>query len=81
MIGQATKIEELNSQLANIGGKGDGEALKKMKFDNSLLMKKLTQYKTAEKSIKELVTDCEKNKAELEEITVKYFNKLTEDEK
>ena len=37
----------------------ESEALKKFKYDNSLLMSKLSEYKKAEKSAKELVQEYE----------------------
>ena len=48
--------------------------LRKYKFDNSILMQKLHEYKKAEKSAKDLVTDYEQMK-------MKYYNVLTENEK
>ncbi len=37
----------------------EGEALKKLRFDNQILMNKLSEYKKAEKGAKEIVTDYE----------------------
>lgn len=46
---------------AKKGGKnnGDLEMLQKYKFDNQILMKKLTEYKKAEKGAMEIVSDYE----------------------
>lgn len=49
----------------------ESEALKKLRFDNQILMGKLSEYKKAEKGAKELVSDYEQMK-------MKYFNVLTE---
>ena len=49
----------------------ESEALRKLRFDNQILMGKLSEYKKAEKGAKELVTDYEQMK-------MKYFNVLTE---
>lgn len=35
------------------------EQVKKLKFDNQLLMKKLGEYKNAEKTVKDLANDYE----------------------
>jgi len=53
---------------------GESEVVKKLKFDNQLLMRKLTEYKSAEKGAKDLVQDYEGMK-------LKYFNVLTENER
>ena len=53
---------------------GDSDILQKYKFDNQLLMKKLTDYKKAEKGAMEIVTDYEQMK-------MKYYNVLQENEK
>jgi len=37
----------------------ENEALKKMKFDNQILMNKLSEYKKAEKGAKDIVSDYE----------------------
>lgn len=50
------------------------DALKKIKFDNQILMNKLSEYKKAEKGAKDIVNDYEQMKA-------KYFNVLLENEK
>ncbi len=49
----------------------ESEALKKLRFDNQILMNKLSEYKKAEKSAKDIVSDYETMK-------MKYFNVLTE---
>jgi len=49
----------------------ESEALKKLRFDNQILMNKLSEYKKAEKGAKEIVNDYEQMK-------MKYFNVLTE---
>lgn len=49
----------------------ESEALKKLRFDNQILMGKLSEYKKAEKGAKELVSNYEQMK-------MKYFNVLTE---
>ena len=48
--------------------------MKKLKFDNQILMSKLSEYKKAEKGAKDLVNDYETMKG-------KYFNVLVENEK
>lgn len=54
------KIDELEKQLQNLNNKGfESEALKKVKFDNSILMSKLSEYKKAEKGAKDIVNDYE----------------------
>lgn len=45
--------------------------MRKIKFDNQILMQRLSEYKKAEKSAKDLVNDYEQMK-------LKYFNVLTE---
>ncbi len=69
------KIEELEKQLQTIQtvnkAANESEAVKKLKFDNQILMKNLSEYKKAEKSAKALVDDYEQMK-------LKYFNVLTE---
>ena len=52
----------------------DSEIIKKYKFDNQILMSKLSEYKKAEKGAKDIVTDYESMK-------MKYFNVLQENEK
>ena len=47
------------------------DQIKKMRFDNQILMNKLSEYKKAEKSAKELVGDYELMK-------MKYFTVLSE---
>ena len=50
------------------------EQIKKLRFDNQILMQRLGEYKKAEKGAKDL---CQ----EYENIKLKYFNVLTENEK
>ena len=45
-----------------------------MKYDNQILIGQLSQYKKAEKNVKEIASDYESMK-------MKYFNVLTENEK
>lgn len=52
----------------------DSEKVRKLKFDNQILIGQLSQYKKAEKSVKEIANDYESMK-------MKYFNVLTENEK
>ena len=70
-----SKIEELEKQaLATQNNKqttNESEAVKNLKFDKQILMNKLSQYKKAEKSVKDLVD-------EYEDMKLKYFNVLTE---
>lgn len=69
------KIDELEKKLDQANNKGTtNEMIKKFKFDNQILMQKLTEYKKAERCAKDIVTDYEQMK-------LKYFNVLTENEK
>jgi predicted RNase H-like nuclease (RuvC/YqgF family) len=72
------KIEELERQLASVqqqvataSAKGESEIVKNIRYDNQILMSKLSEYKKAEKNVKDLVNDYEQMK-------LKYFNVLTE---
>lgn len=68
------KIDELEKQLTSLNNKtigSESEAIKKMRFDNQILMNKLSEYKKAEKGAKEIVNDYEQMK-------MKYFHVLTE---
>lgn len=74
------KIEELERQLAsaqqqmaqaNAKGTNESEIVKNIRYDNQILMSKLSEYKKAEKNVKDLVNDYEQMK-------LKYFNVLTE---
>lgn len=44
-------------------------------------MKRLSQYKSAEKGVRDLVNESEKLRQEKDEMVEKYYNKLKEDEK
>jgi hypothetical protein len=60
--------------LTNLSQRGnDSEAVKKLKFDISIIMKKLAQYKSAEKGAKDIVTEYENMKQ-------KYFKVLKDNE-
>lgn len=74
------KIEELEKQVtslqaaasvASAKGSSESEIVKNVRYDNQILMSKLSEYKKAEKNVKELVNDYEQMK-------LKYFNVLTE---
>jgi chromosome segregation ATPase len=74
------KIEELEKQLASAQqqmaiasskGSNESEIVKNIRYDNQILMSKLSEYKKAEKNVKDLVNDYEQMK-------LKYFNVLTE---
>lgn len=58
---------------ANKGAK-DSDKVKKLKYDNQILIGQLSQYKKAEKNVKEIANDYETMK-------MKYFNVLTENER
>jgi hypothetical protein len=60
----------LSSNSTN-GKQNESETIKKMRFDNQILINKLSEYKKAEKGAKDIVTDYESMK-------MKYFNVLTE---
>lgn len=49
----------------------ESDLVKKMRFDNQVLMGKLSEYKKAEKTAKDIVNDYEQMK-------MKYFTVLTE---
>ena len=51
----------------------DSETVQKYKFDNQILMRKLTEYKKAEKGAIQIVKDYE-------EMKMKYFTVLQENE-
>ena len=69
------KIEDLDKQIAVLQAKSvtqnENEEMKKINLDRMVLMKKLGDYKKAERNVKEIVTDYEQMK-------LKYFNVLTE---
>ena len=52
-----------------------------MKLDNQVLIGQLSQYKKAEKNVKEIAREYEQMKSENDIMKVKYFNVLTENEK
>ena len=58
-------------QAKNNSASNESEQVKKLKFDNQILMGKLSEYKKAEKNAKELVNDYDQMK-------LKYFNVLTD---
>ena len=68
---QLLKAKKGKKDIAN---EGEMQILQKYKFDNQILMKKLTEYKKAEKGAMEIVTDYEQMK-------MKYYNVLQENEK
>ena len=55
--------------------------MKKMKLDNQVLIGQLSQYKKAEKNVKEIANEYAQMKNENESMKIKYFNVLTENEK
>jgi hypothetical protein len=58
-----------------VNGKSiETEAIRRLKFDNQILMNKLSEYKKAEKGAKDIVNDYE-------DMKMKYFLVLTENEK
>jgi hypothetical protein len=63
----------LQKQLQSTHKATSKEDLKKLKFDNQILMSRLGQYKKAEKGAKDIVHDYESMK-------MKYFTVLTENE-
>ena len=52
----------------------DSETIQKFKFDNQILIKRLSEYKKAEKGALQIVKDYE-------EMKNKYFNVLKENQK
>ena len=52
-----------------------------MKLDNQVLIGQLSQYKKAEKNVKEIANEYAHMKTENESMKLKYFNVLTENEK
>ena len=62
-------------------GKKESEQVRKMKLDNQVLIGQLSQYKKAEKNVKEIAREYEQMKSENDIMKVKYFNVLTENEK
>lgn len=55
--------------------------MKKLKLDTKVLIGQLSQYKKAEKNVREIAKEYEQMKSENENMKVKYFNVLTENEK
>ena len=52
-----------------------------MKLDNQVLIGQLSQYKKAEKNVKEIANEYGQMKSENDSMKLKYFNVLTENEK
>jgi hypothetical protein len=53
-------IEDLEKTMSQTKGRAsDAEKVQKLQFDNQILMGRLTQYKKAEKGVKEIVADYE----------------------
>ena len=52
-----------------------------MKLDNQVLIGQLSQYKKAEKNVREIAKEYEQMKSENETMKVKLINVLTENEK
>jgi hypothetical protein len=53
-------IEDLEKTMSQAKGRAsDAEKVQKLQFDNQILMGRLTQYKKAEKGVKEIVADYE----------------------
>jgi hypothetical protein len=65
------QVAALQQQAASVKSANESEIVKKLKFDTQVLMTKLSDYKKAEKTARELVNDYE-------QIKLKYFNVLTE---
>ena len=73
------KVDELEKQLQTIQAVkavvvNESETMKTLRFDHSILMKRVKDYKKAEQNAKEMVNDYEQMK-------LKYFNVLTETSK
>ena len=69
----------MNANAAS--SKEESEQVKKLKLDTKVLIGQLSQYKKAEKNVKEIAKEYEQMKSENENMKVKYFNVLTENEK
>ena len=68
-------IDQLEKRYENNHkGQKESEKVKKLKYDNQILMGQLSQYKKAEKNVIDIANDYEQMK-------MKYFNVLTENEK
>ena len=76
--GRITKFQEQFDQLEKSQkskhGLVNSDQVSKYKFDNQILMKKLSEYKKAEKGAMDIVSDYEQMK-------LKYFTVLQENEK
>ena len=70
---QRSHIDELEKKLESVQRVNvDSDKVKKMKYDNHILQ--LSQYKKAEKNLKEIASDYE-------EMKMKYYNVLKDNEK
>ena len=69
----------MNANAAS--SKKESEQVKKLKLDTKVLIGQLSQYKKAEKNVREIAKEYEQMKSENESMKVKYFNVLTENEK
>lgn len=65
------ELEKAKKQPAQV--LSDSETVQKYKFDNQILMRKLSDYKKAEKGAIQIVKDYE-------EMKLKYFKVLQENE-
>lgn len=69
------ELKQINELHAKISAKHtESELVTKYKFDNQILMRKLSEYKKAEKGAMQIVKDYD-------EMKMKYFNLLQETEK
>ena len=75
----STQQASLNANAAS--SKKESEQVKKLKLDTKVLIGQLSQYKKAEKNVREIAKEYEQMKSENENMKVKYFNVLTENEK
>lgn len=73
MLDELTHQKESRTSL-KVSNMTESELIMKYKFDNQILMKKLSEYKKAEKGAMQIVTDYDQMKQ-------KYFNVLQETEK
>jgi hypothetical protein len=53
------QVAALQQQAASVKSANESEIVKKLKFDTQVLMTKLSDYKKAEKTARELVNDYE----------------------
>lgn len=65
------ELERQLQALRDSKAQPESETVKKLRFDNQILMNKLSEYKKAEKGAKDIVSDYEQMK-------MKYFSVLTE---